>query len=56
MFLLVFCDDVNFLVEIFNNFFWVIFMCFNLSYDIYGVEVFIEFKYWGCRGLLIIDV
>lgn len=54
--MIVFCDDSDFFSGLVNNFFWVVFIWANFFYDIYGVDVFVEYKYWGCWGFVIIDV
>ncbi|MFN0202835.1 MAG: 3-octaprenyl-4-hydroxybenzoate carboxy-lyase, partial [Bacteroidia bacterium] len=38
-----------------NNFLWVTYTRSNPSHDVYGVNSFIEYKHWGCKGSLIID-
>lgn len=53
--LIVLCDDAGFIAENVNNFVWITFTRSNPSHDIYGVDSFVEYKHWGCRGPLIID-
>lgn len=53
--LIVVCDDSRFLAERPNNFLWVTFTRSNPAHDIYGVDSFIHYKHWGCRGPMIID-
>jgi 4-hydroxy-3-polyprenylbenzoate decarboxylase len=53
--LIVLCDDPEFTAANWNNFLWVTFTRANPSHDIYGVDEFLEFKHWGCRGPLVID-
>ena len=53
--LIVLADDAGFTAASINNFVWVTFTRSNPAYDIYGVDSFINFKHWGCRGPLIID-
>lgn len=53
--LIVLCDDLQFTAENINNFVWVCFTRSNPSHDIYGVDSFVEYKHWGCKGPLIID-
>lgn len=48
-------DDSDFTAATLNNFVWVTFTRSNPSHDIHGVDSFVEFKHWGCRGSLIID-
>lgn len=53
--LILICDDANFISKSFSNLIWSTFTRANPSHDIYGIDSFIEFKHWGCRGSLIID-
>jgi len=53
--MIVVCNDSQFLTETLNNFLWAAFTRTNPSHDIYGVDSFVEFKHWGCRGALILD-
>lgn len=53
--LIILCDDAGFTSANVNNFVWVTFTRANPSHDVYGVDSFMEFKHWGCRGSLIID-
>ena len=39
----------------FSNFLWTAFSKSNPSHDVYGVDSFIKFKHFGCKGSLIID-
>jgi len=54
--LILICDDDQFIAARFANLIWSTFTRANPSHDIYGVDSFVEFKHWGCRGPLIIDV
>ncbi|GAB4494479.1 MAG: UbiD family decarboxylase [Saprospiraceae bacterium] len=53
--LILLVDDSRFTAATLNNFLWVAFTRANPSHDVYGVQSFIEFKHWGCRGPLVID-
>lgn len=53
--LIVIVDDLDFVLKSYNNFIWVTFTRSNPAKDIYGVNSFIEYKHWGCRGSMIID-
>lgn len=53
--LMVVCDDAEFAAANWSNFLWVTFTRSNPSHDVYGVDSFISFKHWGCKGPLIID-
>ena len=53
--LIILVDDSQFTAATLNNFLWVAFTRANPSYDIHGVDSFIEHKHWGCRSSLIID-
>jgi 4-hydroxy-3-polyprenylbenzoate decarboxylase len=53
--MIVLCDDATFTAATVNNFVWVTFTRANPSHDVYGVQTFIEYKHWGCRGPLVID-
>jgi 4-hydroxy-3-polyprenylbenzoate decarboxylase len=53
--LVVLVDDAEFAAASAPNFLWVTFTRSNPSHDIYGVDSFVEFKHWGCRGSLVID-
>lgn len=53
--LILLCDDADFLSKTFSNLIWSAFTRSNPSHDIYGVDEFIEYKHWGCKGSLIID-
>lgn len=53
--LLVICDDAEFTAATLRNYLWVTYTRCNPSYDIYGIDEFIEFKHWGCNGPLVID-
>ncbi len=53
--LIVLCDDAAFGVATLNNFLWITFTRCNPSHDIHGIDAFVKFKHWGCRGPLIID-
>ena len=53
--LVVVCDDAQFMSKQYDNFIWATFTRSNPSHDIYGVQSFMEYKHWGCKGSLIID-
>jgi 4-hydroxy-3-polyprenylbenzoate decarboxylase len=53
--LILLVDDAHFVTENLNNFLWVTFTRSNPAQDIYGVNSFIQYKHWGCKGSLIID-
>lgn len=53
--LILIVDDSDFVTATLNNFVWVTFTRSNPSHDIHGLDSFVEFKHWGCRGALIID-
>jgi 4-hydroxy-3-polyprenylbenzoate decarboxylase len=53
--LLVLCDDAEFTAAGVDNFVWVTFTRSNPSHDVHGIDAFIEYKHWGCRGPMIID-
>lgn len=53
--LIIVSDDSEFTSRNLDNYLWVVFTRSNPSHDIYGVDSFIEFKHWGCRGPLVID-
>lgn len=53
--MIVLCDDADFASRTLNNFLWVSFTRANPSHDLHGVDSFIKFKHWGCKGPLIID-
>lgn len=53
--LIVVCDDSSFLAAHLNNFLWVSFTRCNPSHDVYGIDSFVSFKHWGCRGPLVMD-
>jgi len=48
-------DDPDFISAELNNFLWATFTRANPSHDIHGVDAFLRFKHWGCRGPLLID-
>jgi 4-hydroxy-3-polyprenylbenzoate decarboxylase len=54
--LILICDDDQFVAQSFGNLIWSTFTRANPSHDIYGVDSFIEYKHWGCKGPLIIDI
>lgn len=54
--LLLICDDDKFIAQRFANLIWSAFTRANPSHDIYGVDSFTDYKHWGCKGPLIIDV
>ncbi len=49
------CDDASFTSKNIKNWVWVTFTRSNPSHDIYGVQEFVQYKHWGCKGSLIID-
>jgi 4-hydroxy-3-polyprenylbenzoate decarboxylase len=53
--LVVVVDDAEFVALSPSNWLWVTFTRSNPSHDIYGVDSFVEYKHWGCRGSLVID-
>lgn len=53
--MIVLVDDSDFVGRKLKNFLWVTFTRSNPSHDIYGVDSFIAFKHWGCRGPMVID-
>ncbi len=53
--LIVLADDSKDAVLNFSNFLWTAFSKSNPSHDVYGVDSFIKFKHFGCKGPLIID-
>lgn len=54
--LILICDDADFVSKSFSNLIWSTFTRSNPSHDIYGVNSFIDYKHWGCKGPLIIDI
>ncbi|MFN0202453.1 MAG: UbiD family decarboxylase, partial [Bacteroidia bacterium] len=50
--LIVLVDDSEFTAAKLNNFLWVTYTRSNPSHDVYGVNSFIEYKHWGCKGSL----
>ena len=53
--MIILCDDAEFLSADIKNFLWVTFTRSNPSHDMYGIDSFIQYKHWGCKGPLIID-
>ena len=53
--IIVVADDADFVSATLNNFIWVSFTRCNPSHDIYGVDPFVEYKHWGCKGPMILD-
>jgi 4-hydroxy-3-polyprenylbenzoate decarboxylase len=53
--LLLLCDDAGFAAANLRNFLWVAFTRCNPSHDIYGINSFIAYKHWGCKGPLVFD-
>jgi 4-hydroxy-3-polyprenylbenzoate decarboxylase len=53
--MIVLVDDAEFTAANTNNFVWVTFTRSNPSHDIYGIESYVHYKHWGCKGSLIID-
>jgi 4-hydroxy-3-polyprenylbenzoate decarboxylase len=49
------CDDSDFTAASIKNWVWVTFTRSNPSHDIYGVNVFTQFKHWGCKGAVVVD-
>jgi 4-hydroxy-3-polyprenylbenzoate decarboxylase len=54
--LILICDDDEFVADSFSNLIWSAFTRANPSHDIYGVDSFTDYKHWGCKGPLIIDI
>ncbi|MEP6674891.1 MAG: UbiD family decarboxylase domain-containing protein, partial [Ferruginibacter sp.] len=52
---MIICDDAEFVSETLNNFLWVTFTRCNPSHDIYGINSFMLYKHWGCKGPLVFD-
>jgi 4-hydroxy-3-polyprenylbenzoate decarboxylase len=52
---IIICDDASFTAENLKNYLWVTFTRCNPANDIYGIDEFIEYKHWGCKGPLVID-
>lgn len=53
--MIIICDDSSFMAEQINNFLWATFTRCNPSHDIYGIDSFIKYKHWGCRGPVVFD-
>ncbi len=53
--LVVLADDSMNAGSNFNSFLWTAFSKSNPSHDVYGVESYMEFKHFACKGSLIID-
>ena len=53
--LVILADDSDFTAVKLENLLWVAFTRSNPSHDLHGVDSFMEFKHWGCRGPLILD-
>jgi len=53
--LILIVDDSPFTAATLNNFVWTTFTRANPSHDIHGVNSFVEYKHWGCRGSLVMD-
>ncbi len=53
--LIVVVDDSEFASRTLNNFLWVTFTRSDPARDIYGVNVSVVNKHWGCSGPLLID-
>lgn len=53
--ILVIADDPAFTAAALNNYVWVTYTRCNPSHDIYGIDQFVSFKHWGCKGPLVID-
>jgi len=53
--MIVITDDAAFTAASLNNFLWISFTRCNPSHDIHGIDSFVEYKHWGCRGPLVID-
>ncbi len=53
--LIVVCDDSAFTAATMNNYLWVTYTRCNPSHDIYGIDVHVDNKHWGCKGPLVID-
>jgi 4-hydroxy-3-polyprenylbenzoate decarboxylase len=53
--LIVVVDDAEFAAGSLGNFLWTTFTRSDPARDIHGIEEFVDFKHWGCRGPLVID-
>lgn len=53
--LIVIVDDSDFAARNVDNFLWVTFTRSDPARDIYGVDSFVDYKHWGCKGSLVID-
>jgi 4-hydroxy-3-polyprenylbenzoate decarboxylase len=53
--MIIICDDSDFTAATMNNYLWVTYTRCNPSHDIYGIEVHVDNKHWGCNGPLVID-
>lgn len=53
--LLILCDDAAFVAAGVSNFIWTTFTRSNPSHDVHGIDSFVAYKHWGCRGPLVID-
>lgn len=49
------CDDSDFVSKSLANFLWVVFTRSNPSHDVNGINSFLKFKHFGCKGPLVID-
>ncbi len=52
---IVLCDNADFVAASLNNYLWVCYTRCNPSHDIYGVDAFVEYKHWGCKGPVLFD-
>ncbi|MGM0418398.1 MAG: UbiD family decarboxylase [Thermodesulfobacteriota bacterium] len=53
--LIIVCDDSDFVSKSFDNFLWTVFTRSNPSHDVSGIENYIEFKHFCCKGPVVID-
>ena len=53
--MIIICDDSDFTAATMNNYLWVTYTRCNPSHDIYGIDVHVDNKHWGCNGPLVID-
>jgi 4-hydroxy-3-polyprenylbenzoate decarboxylase len=52
---LIICDDSCFTAATIRNYLWISYTRCNPSHDVYGINSFIEFKHWGCKGPMVMD-
>ncbi len=53
--LIIIVDDSEFTARNLDNFVWVTFTRSDPAMDIYGIDSFVDYKHWGCKGSLVID-